>query len=217
VTEGMPIDTPAFDRTVPASSSRSTASRGEVAPYRPMPEPPVLVVARTTRPCVATPSSCWTRSATPGSWISTIAWTCAGRVQAARLQPADGAQFRVSEDDVGVDVVRALHLDLPGGRCAADRRTEGRVFGVYGGAKRSACQRRIPPRRRPEPALVAVLAAGNSQGTGLVRPRRPGSVPPDVRLVPAQGRPARTPTSARPFEQRFDTRYIPVRRQRRRP
>src|SRR5215217_2726844 len=31
VTEGMPIDTPAFDRTVPASSSRSTASRGEVA------------------------------------------------------------------------------------------------------------------------------------------------------------------------------------------
>jgi hypothetical protein len=67
--------------------------------------------------------------------------------------------------------------------------------GVYGGAERSACQSRIPPRRRPEPALMAVLAAGNWPGS-----------PAKIWLRSScSGRPARTPTSARPFEQRFDT------------
>ena len=125
-----------------------------------------------------------------------------GEYKLLDFNPRVGAQFRVFEDAAGVDVVRALIWTSPGGGAPP---TAAGGPGVRGGAERSAGQPRIPPRRRPEPELVAVLAASKPQRARLVRPRRPGSVPPDVRPVPAQGRPARTPTSARPLAQRFDT------------
>jgi hypothetical protein len=102
-------------------------------------------------------------------------------------------RFRVSEDDAGVDVVRALHLDLTGREVRRRPQSEGRVFMV----ERSDLLASLGYHRAGDLSLRSWLSS--LQGTGPVRQRRPGSVPP------AQGHLARTSTSARPFEQRFDT------------
>jgi D-aspartate ligase len=53
-----------------------------------------------------------------------------GEYKLLDFNPRVGAQFRVFEDAAGVDVVRALHLDLTGGEVRRRPQREGRVFVV---------------------------------------------------------------------------------------
>jgi D-aspartate ligase len=51
-----------------------------------------------------------------------------GEYKLVGFNPRVGAQFRVFEDDAGVDVVRALHFDLTGREMRRRPQVEGRVF-----------------------------------------------------------------------------------------
>jgi D-aspartate ligase len=53
-----------------------------------------------------------------------------GEYKLLDFNPRVGAQFRVFEDDAGVDVVRALHLDLTGREVRRRPQSDGRVFVV---------------------------------------------------------------------------------------
>jgi D-aspartate ligase len=53
-----------------------------------------------------------------------------GEYKLLDFNPRIGAQFRVFEDDAGVDVVRALHLDLTGREVRRRPQRDGRVFVV---------------------------------------------------------------------------------------
>jgi predicted ATP-grasp superfamily ATP-dependent carboligase len=53
-----------------------------------------------------------------------------GRYKLVDFNPRVGAQFRLFEDDAGMDVVRALHLDLTGRPMPRGRPLEGRRFVV---------------------------------------------------------------------------------------
>jgi D-aspartate ligase len=56
-----------------------------------------------------------------------------GRYKLLDFNPRIGAQFRLFEDDAGIDVVRALHLDLTGRPVPRGRLLEGRSFMVETG------------------------------------------------------------------------------------
>jgi D-aspartate ligase len=56
-----------------------------------------------------------------------------GRYKLLDFNPRVGAQFRLFEDDAGIDVVRALHLDLTGRPVLHGRPIEGRAFMVETG------------------------------------------------------------------------------------
>jgi D-aspartate ligase len=56
-----------------------------------------------------------------------------GRYKLLDFNPRVGAQFRLFEDDAGIDVVRALHLDLTGRPVPHGRPIEGRAFMVETG------------------------------------------------------------------------------------
>jgi predicted ATP-grasp superfamily ATP-dependent carboligase len=51
-----------------------------------------------------------------------------GKYKLLDFNPRIGAQFRLLEDEAGVDVARALYLDLTGQRVPASRPVEGRTF-----------------------------------------------------------------------------------------
>jgi predicted ATP-grasp superfamily ATP-dependent carboligase len=51
-----------------------------------------------------------------------------GRYKLVDFNPRLGAQFRLFENDAGIDVVRALHLDLTGRRIPGTRQIDGRRF-----------------------------------------------------------------------------------------
>jgi D-aspartate ligase len=51
-----------------------------------------------------------------------------GRYKVTDFNPRIGAQFRLFTDEAGIDVVRALHLDLTGRAVPRSRRIEGRTF-----------------------------------------------------------------------------------------
>ena len=53
-----------------------------------------------------------------------------GRYKLLDFNPRVGAQFRLFEDDLGIDVVRAMHLDLTGRAVPAGRARPGRRFVV---------------------------------------------------------------------------------------
>jgi predicted ATP-grasp superfamily ATP-dependent carboligase len=53
-----------------------------------------------------------------------------GRYKLLDFNPRIGAQFRLFETHAGIDVVRALHLDLTGRRIPASRQVQGRRFVV---------------------------------------------------------------------------------------
>jgi D-aspartate ligase len=139
-----------------------------------------------------------------------------GEYKLLDFNPRVGAQFRVFEDQAAVDVVRAPHLDLTGP--AGVPSAAGRGSGVHRRAQRPARQRELQACRRPQPGVVAVLVAGIPPGAGLVRPRRPGSVPAHVRALPAQRRPAGSAAPAAPCVRPVPTpRFMPAGRRRRRP
>jgi predicted ATP-grasp superfamily ATP-dependent carboligase len=56
-----------------------------------------------------------------------------GRYKLLDFNPRVGAQFRLFEDDAGIDVVRAMHLDLTGRDVPRGRPIEGRAFMVETG------------------------------------------------------------------------------------
>jgi D-aspartate ligase len=56
-----------------------------------------------------------------------------GRYKLLDFNPRVGAQFRLFEDDAGIDVVRAMHLDLTGRYVPRGRPMEGRAFMVETG------------------------------------------------------------------------------------
>jgi D-aspartate ligase len=56
-----------------------------------------------------------------------------GRYKLLDFNPRVGAQFRLFEDDAGIDVVRAMHLDLTGRPVPRGRPIEGRTFIVETG------------------------------------------------------------------------------------
>jgi D-aspartate ligase len=56
-----------------------------------------------------------------------------GKYKLLDFNPRVGAQFRLFEDEAGIDVVRALHLDLTGREVPRRRQAEGRVFFVESG------------------------------------------------------------------------------------
>ena len=96
-----------------------------------------------------------------------------GQYKLLDFNPRVGAQFRLFEDDAGMDVVRALHLDLTGRPVPRGRPIEGRAFMVETGDLLST--RGLPPRRRAHVALVAAVPAGRAP-IRLVRSRRPRPV-----------------------------------------
>jgi predicted ATP-grasp superfamily ATP-dependent carboligase len=51
-----------------------------------------------------------------------------GEYKLLDFNPRIGAQFRLFEDDAGIDVARALYLDLTGHRLPGSRAVEGRTF-----------------------------------------------------------------------------------------
>ncbi|MEE1751102.1 carboxylate--amine ligase [Streptomyces sp. SP18CS02] len=71
------------------------------------------------------------------------------------FNPRPGAQFRLFTDPAGLDVVRALHLDLTGRAVPALARCHGRRFVVENYAALSVLS---SPRRRPEAAGAARAA-----------------------------------------------------------
>jgi predicted ATP-grasp superfamily ATP-dependent carboligase len=84
--------------------------------------------------------------------VADLDWRYDGRDGHYKLldfNPRVGAQFRLFEDDAGIDVVRALHLDLTGRRVPAGAPVEGRRFVLE---HLDACARLVarPPWRPPE-------------------------------------------------------------------
>jgi D-aspartate ligase len=68
-----------------------------------------------------------------------------GRYVLLDFNPRVGAQFRMFEDDAGVDVVRAMHLDLSGRTLGPGRAAEGERFFVENLALASRWRYREPP------------------------------------------------------------------------
>jgi predicted ATP-grasp superfamily ATP-dependent carboligase len=125
-----------------------------------------------------------------------------GRYRLLDFNPRVGAQFRAFETDAGIDVVRALYLDLTGQRIPAGMQTDGRRYVVEHLAAPAAFayRRELPTRRRsdrrhsrtrlawfapddPLPALaagfrVASRAAGRLATRARAREPKPGSHPP---------------------------------------
>lgn len=104
-----------------------------------------------------------------------------GRYRLLDFNPRVGAQFRLFEDAAGIDVVRALHLELtgrpPSTASHPDRRftletldllarPAYRTFGLGGGSRRLAHERAWYGRDDPVPAALAVSRFG---AAGLAR------------------------------------------------
>jgi D-aspartate ligase len=68
-----------------------------------------------------------------------------GRYKLMDFNPRVGAQFRLFETDAGIDVVRALHLDLTGRPVPPGRQIDGRRFYV----ENSYAAALLTPRKRP--------------------------------------------------------------------
>jgi hypothetical protein len=119
-----------------------------------------------------------------------------GEYKLLDFNPRVGAQFRVFEDEAAVDVVRALHLDLTGWPVCRRPQAEGRVFIV----EHSDLLASVGYRHAGDLSLGSWRSSlrGIPPGAGLLRPRRPGSVPAHVRALPAQRRPAGPAASAAP-------------------
>ena len=111
-----------------------------------------------------------------------------GRYKLVDFNPRVGAQFRLFETDVGIDVVRALHLDLSGRPVPAGSQVEGRRFlaenlfalGMFAPRTRAALAPPLPPARGkvelawlalddPLPVLSMVVrfTAGMTRRVGL--------------------------------------------------
>lgn len=126
-----------------------------------------------------------------------------GRYKLLDFNPRVGAIFRLFETDSGVDVVRAMHLDLTDRRVPAGAPTPGRAVAVEGydlraGSPATLLRRLASWRTVDETAwlaaddvLPAVLALGRSGVTRLRQKGRPGATPGPPRFVP--GRAARRP------------------------
>ncbi|CAM5471948.1 hypothetical protein SAVIM338S_03137 [Streptomyces avidinii] len=82
------------------------------------------------------------------------------------FNPRPGAQFRLFTDATGLDVVRAMYLDLTGQRVPEPSGGPGRVFVAENYALLSAVRSRSLPRRAP--AAPAPAAAGAGAGSGAV-------------------------------------------------
>lgn len=121
-----------------------------------------------------------------------------GRYKLLDFNPRTGAIFRLFQTDAGVDVVRALHLDLTGRAVPAGPPTAGRVVAVEGYDVR-AC-RGLPVRQRMAswrtvdetawfarddmlPPLVALGRAGVSAVRGR---KKTGLSPRPPRFVPGR-------------------------------
>ncbi|MFE9220784.1 ATP-grasp domain-containing protein [Streptomyces lavendulae] len=76
-----------------------------------------------------------------------------GRFRLVDFNPRPGAQFRLFTDDDGLDVVRAMYLDLTGQRVPESSGGLGRVFVAENYALLSALRGPLP-RRRPETAFT---------------------------------------------------------------
>jgi predicted ATP-grasp superfamily ATP-dependent carboligase len=115
-----------------------------------------------------------------------------GRYKLLDFNPRLGAQFRLFETDTGLDVVRALHLDLTGRSVPPGHQLDGRRFTVevLDGPARVAARRghdaaQLPPGGRPGPVarghelawaalddpLPGLLAAGRALGPAAQRLR----------------------------------------------
>ncbi|MER7762446.1 ATP-grasp domain-containing protein [Streptomyces sp. NPDC097619] len=79
-----------------------------------------------------------------------------GRLRLLDFNPRPGAQFRLFTDGAGLDVVRALYLDLTGQRVPAQAGGAGRLFVAENYALLAAVS---VPREAPRPGAAAVEAA----------------------------------------------------------
>jgi predicted ATP-grasp superfamily ATP-dependent carboligase len=89
-----------------------------------------------------------------------------GRYHLLDFNPRLGAQFRLFEDDAGVDVVRAMHLDLSGRQIPTGRQLDGERFIVENlnlAARRSYRHAADPVARG---AAAPVEGQGQGQGQG---------------------------------------------------
>lgn len=121
-----------------------------------------------------------------------------GRYKLLDFNPRTGAIFRLFQTDSGVDVVRALHLDLTGREVPAGSATPGRVVAVEGYDVR-AC-RGLPVRQRVaswrtvdetawfarDDMLPALVALGRAGVNALCRQKRSGVAPAPPRFVPGR-------------------------------
>ncbi|WP_407552910.1 ATP-grasp domain-containing protein [Streptomyces sp. Pv4-95] len=131
-----------------------------------------------------------------------------GRYHLLDFNPRPGAQFRLFTDSSGLDVVRALHLDLTGRTVPGRRSTPGRVFRAENYALLSAVTAAFAERPRsalpnvirgsteverawfaaddPMPFLAmtgAWLRRGARKGAYRMRAAAPGSTPHTARAV----------------------------------
>ncbi|MGK5631792.1 ATP-grasp domain-containing protein, partial [Streptomyces sp. URMC 123] len=94
-----------------------------------------------------------------------------GTYQLLDFNPRPGAQFRLFTDRRGVDVVRALHLDLTGRPVGDARPVPGRVFVAENYALLSAAAAVLRPRGPAVAARPAPGTAGAAPGTAGPAPR----------------------------------------------
>lgn len=76
-----------------------------------------------------------------------------GRYKLLDFNPRVGAHFRLFETDVGIDVVRAMHLDLSGREVPAGNQVDGRCFVL----EHLDLPARLAYRHRPLPSGVATI------------------------------------------------------------
>lgn len=76
------------------------------------------------------------------------------------FNPRPGAQFRLFTDSAGLDVVRAMYLDLTGQRVPEPSGGPGRIFVAENYALLSAVRSRSLPRRAPAPVPATPSGAG---------------------------------------------------------
>ena len=88
-----------------------------------------------------------------------------GRYKLVDFNPRVGNQFRLFETDTGIDVVRALHLDLTGRSVPMGEQ-------VYGADSSSSIPTRWPVWPTvAQPIQAPAPSAAGGDGTGLVRAR----------------------------------------------
>ncbi|HUZ20686.1 MAG TPA: hypothetical protein VMU75_08970 [Acidimicrobiales bacterium] len=128
-----------------------------------------------------------------------------GEYKLLDFNPRIGAQFRLFETDAGVDVVRALHLDLTGRDVPDGRQANGHrlvVEHLDGPARLAACRSLLEvssPHRRSETSYAWFASddplpfmAMAARFADLVLRRALGLAPSTVRTTAAPGGPARS-------------------------
>lgn len=106
-----------------------------------------------------------------------------GQYKLLDFNPRMGAQFRLFESESGIDVVRAMHLDLTG-RAVPEGTASGPP--VRGGEHRPARSHRLPPQRIHDPACPGPR---HGHGTRVARHRRPAAPVHDARPIRGPGSP----------------------------